>query len=537
MSATIFISIASFCDKLLENTVREAYTKAKHKDRVRFGIVEQNYTEARFAVPSFLQKQVAYLGVSPFESRGACWARALAMTLYNGEDWFLQIDSHMMFDQDWDETMLLAMKDCFEISGKPIISGYPKPFVLENDKPTIKEQIKGALCHNAAKDAKFKEHDLVIKFRTTPVDTDKPQLGFQIGAGFLLAPGDFVFEIPYDPWLYFHGEEQTMSLRAYTRGWDIFHAPDMPIYHLYDNDPKTRYRSKHWTDDFDKKRATRWFDADKRSRSRALAILQGAPLGIYGVGYARSLDDFIEFSGLDYKKREIRPYALRARWEDMEGTFTRIYKQNSWGNKESVSGPSSTLKYTERLRAELPKLFDLLAIQSVFDAPCGDLNWMAKVLDETDINYTGGDIVKVMIDGLKEKYKDKTNMQFMKMDLVKDDYPFADLMLSRDFLFHMSYADTYQILVNFLDSGIEYLFTTTHINDKKPFENKDIATGDFRYIDLLRAPYNFPDDPLFKILDGFDDRYMCLWSREQIQEAVKNCTLTAITEEAEDESA
>ena len=45
---TIFISIASYCDKLLEQTVRDALAKATTPSNLFFGIVEQNFVEQRF---------------------------------------------------------------------------------------------------------------------------------------------------------------------------------------------------------------------------------------------------------------------------------------------------------------------------------------------------------------------------------------------------------------------------------------------------------------------------------------------------------
>ncbi len=86
----------------------------------------------------------------------------------------------------------------------------------------------------------------------------------------------------------------------------------------------------------------------------------------------------------------------------------------------------------------------------------------------------------------------------------------------------MSYENTLEILNNFIDSNIEYFFTTTY---KKPadFINGDIVTGSFRAIDLTKAPYHFSDDALFTVLDGKKDnteRFMCLWNREQVISAV-----------------
>jgi hypothetical protein len=80
------------------------------------------------------------------------------------------------------------------------------------------------------------------------------------------------------------------------------------------------------------------------------------------------------------------------------------------------------------------------------------------------------------------------------------------------------------VLQNFINSKIPYLLTTTHINDGK-IRNKDIATGDFRLIDLFAAPYHFPMDVLFRIEDWKmpdPKREMCLWTREQIIYALGN---------------
>ena len=53
--------------------------------------------------------------------------------------------------------------------------------------------------------------------------------------------------------------------------------------------------------------------------------------------------------------------------------------RNYWGNRESVSGDGSTLAYTHNLRHELAKFLRAFRVVSMFDAPCGDFNWMRAV--------------------------------------------------------------------------------------------------------------------------------------------------------------
>jgi hypothetical protein len=204
-----------------------------------------------------------------------------------------------------------------------------------------------------------------------------------------------------------------------------------------------------------------------------------------------------------------------------EGRFTEIYTLNFWGNKESVSGSGSTSIYTENLRNKLPDLFKKYSTQTIFDAPCGDFNWMKLLLEKTNINYIGGDIVKALIRSNNINYK-KDNIKFIHIDLIKDKFPSADLMICRDCLFHLSFEDTRLVLKNFVDSKIPYLLTTSHKNICS-FKNKNILTGDFREIDLFSAPYSFDPCPIERIDDWIPpdpEREMCLWSREHIISAL-----------------
>ncbi|HTR84577.1 MAG TPA: class I SAM-dependent methyltransferase [Reyranella sp.] len=207
--------------------------------------------------------------------------------------------------------------------------------------------------------------------------------------------------------------------------------------------------------------------------------------------------------------------------DSAEDRFTAIYRINYWGNAESVSGGSSTLESTANLREGLPRLFEAFSVKSIFDAPCGDFNWMRHVLEGRDLDYVGGDIVKPLIDRNNARFANR-RVRFIQVDITRDDFPAVDLMICRDCLFHLSYADTIAALRNIVRANIPYLLTTTHMNDGL-LRNSDIRTGDYREIDLFQAPYSFPKDALFRI--GEDPkrlrvREMCLWDKRQVAEAL-----------------
>lgn len=299
----IFVSIASYYDGMLQHTLLDAISRAKYKDNLTFGIVDQIPFEHRLYPKA---KNIRYVGIDPGEARGACWARALCMSLYEGEEFFLQIDSHTLFDEGWDEDLIKKLESC--PSPKPIISSYPNAFEIVDKQPVRKPTTDGALCNVVTED--FKE-DYTLSFVAHGVE-QKLVPGFALGAGCIFTHGYFVNEVPYDPMLYFIGEEQSMALRAFTHGWDIFHVP-LPLYHLYDTDPGNCYRPKHWDEKHDTQRRVRWWEMDKLAKERLKKLLTGQNIGVYGLGTARTMQDYAEYSGIDYMKRVVNDIAKRPR--------------------------------------------------------------------------------------------------------------------------------------------------------------------------------------------------------------------------------
>lgn len=209
------------------------------------------------------------------------------------------------------------------------------------------------------------------------------------------------------------------------------------------------------------------------------------------------------------------------RYADPASIFTRIYETKWWGGGESASGTGSTIAYTERLRAELPKLLKEFGIASVFDAPCGDFHWMRLVIESTDIDYLGGDIVPQLIRRNSEGLN-VHRARFIVTNIISDDFPQADLWICRDCLIHFSFKDILATLENFSRSEINYLLTTTHLNHSG-FLNTDIRTGDARLIDLFSPPFNLPLDCEVRIVDWLPPdvpREMVLFSRQQIIDAL-----------------
>lgn len=189
----------------------------------------------------------------------------------------------------------------------------------------------------------------------------------------------------------------------------------------------------------------------------------------------------VVFSGKKYKNMLRNPH--------IEERFSEIYKENLWRSKESKSGEGSEIEYTQPLREWLINTVPKLDVDTFLDAPCGDFNWMRRVLPSLKVNYIGLDIVQSVIKE-NQQYFSADKVRFDVANICEDLLPSCDLIMVRDCLFHLSYEDINRFLNNLSRLDYKYLLTTTHIVDDN-FRNSDITSGDFRNIDLFSHPFNF----------------------------------------------
>lgn len=300
----IFISVASYCDELLFFTIKDCLAKAAIPENLVFGVVDQNEASQKDAIEGLgLGARVRYVFINKLDTFGVSWARNVAFSLWDDEDYLLQIDSHTLFEEGWDTHLLKQYQELKKKSAKPIISTYPYAFSFdENNNPTFKEPSrKYALVLRPHPDTSLNEDNAVLRFRAEHQLSDEPVLGYHLAGGFIFTSANFMQEVPYDPYLYFHGEEQSLAVRAYTRGWDIYNPNYIPLYHLYKKAGE-EHTTHHWHKSTSTKRALDGAYLRARAKKRVLRLFYGDGLKgtAYGLGEVRSLADFCALSGIDY---------------------------------------------------------------------------------------------------------------------------------------------------------------------------------------------------------------------------------------------
>lgn len=288
---TIFVSVASYRDSQCAATLRHMFEQADRPDRVFAGVCEQNSTDAAEAcAPLALPKNVRRVAISHLEAKGPTYARYLCSTLYQGEEWYMQIDSHTRFAKGWDTLAIKNARKC--PSKQPILTHYPR---------RIEEFGQGQKGVPVLCKSKFDGHG-VVTFESVimdpPADGVPKRVPF-VSGGFVFMPGTAVRDVPYDPDLphLFQGEEILHSARLWTSGYDFFTPTDNIVFHQYER----KEQPKFWKD-------VKLFHSEQANtlkKVRSLLGLEGPPLAgyRYGMGSARPLQDYWKFAGVDVEKK------------------------------------------------------------------------------------------------------------------------------------------------------------------------------------------------------------------------------------------
>jgi len=326
----IFIQIASYRDPQLIPTIKDCIKNAKKPEKLVFSIAWQHSTEDAWDNLGEFKDDIRFkiVDIDYLESKGACWARNQLQQNYDGEEYTLQLDSHHRFVENWDEELIKMYKQLVKKGHKkPLLTGYVSSFDPDNDPAARIQQPwkmnfdrfipEGAVFFLPATIDDYKE-------RTEPI----PARFYS--AHFAFSTGKFVVEVPHDPEYYFHGEEISIAVRAYTHGYDLFHPHKTIVWHEYTR----KGRKKQWDDD------KQWVSKNVHchSRNRKLFEMDGevkdVDFGIYDFGTERTLEDYERYAGLSFKKRAIQQYTLDNNLapnpplfgEDFDKSFLSIFK-------------------------------------------------------------------------------------------------------------------------------------------------------------------------------------------------------------------
>jgi SAM-dependent methyltransferase len=181
-----------------------------------------------------------------------------------------------------------------------------------------------------------------------------------------------------------------------------------------------------------------------------------------------------------------------------ESAFSYIYENGVWGcdeNGQGTSGGGSDPKNAASYLAFLQQFLADHQITSVVDLGCGDFR-VGNSICWDGINYVGIEVVESVVRRNIENFQ-ASNISFLLADGANYPLPAADLLICKDVLQHLPFADIYQIVRQFRQ--FKYCLI---INDVNPItltcKNKDINRGGYRQLDLTRKPFRLSGGKIFQ---------------------------------------
>ncbi|MEM6665516.1 MAG: class I SAM-dependent methyltransferase [Pseudomonadota bacterium] len=210
---------------------------------------------------------------------------------------------------------------------------------------------------------------------------------------------------------------------------------------------------------------------------------------------------------------------------DLGTVFGDIHRLGYWQGGvygESVSGTGSHQDENAGYAAAVIELMEARGLARIFDCSCGDLNWAVDLLAAPGIDYHGGDIVPALVERNRAAHDlDADHMRVF--DLTETPFLDVDLWHCKDTLFHLSFENIRRVLENFAASTVPFALITTQTTPPEQL-NGDIQNGQYRPLDLTRAPISLPP-PEVTIPNGTHGgipKHSGLWTRETIAAVVRN---------------
>jgi hypothetical protein len=316
----IFVSIASYRDPELLPTLNNMLDNADSPDDLVICIGWQHAKEDSWDSLKKYKDDHRFLiiDIDYTLAKGVCWMRSEIQQYYTNEDYYFQLDSHHRFSKGWD-TQLKDLLNYLISKGsyKPVLSAYIPGYFPDKDPIDRVNEVWGLnIDRFMPAGAIFLRPHHINNWQ----NLKEPFLTRFISAHFIFTLGSFVKEVPYDPNLYFHGEESSLAARAYTHGYNLYAPHKVIVWHEYERSGK----KKHWDDSQD------WKQKDDNSYTRFRKLFgmdpgctpcQRKALAPYGFGTVRSLEDFERYAGLKFSTRQIHKETLEYKYPPIKGDY------------------------------------------------------------------------------------------------------------------------------------------------------------------------------------------------------------------------
>lgn len=334
----LLVLIPSYRDPLCQNTIVNLFEKCKYCERITVALILQlNFTSDNEwdtknpCVGDKFRENFHTLYIPSNITRGTVFARYAATKFWSGEEFVLGIDSHTEFIPAWDEKIIYDYKNVPNTVDIPkerrsywldkyMFTTYPFPMDVDSNYESkhtsdrVENFSEGVpyICSvnfnagqgNSLQAGLFTQNQMMQRINKSNLSPS-----FLVGAGFMFGNYKFLWDVHFDPhapfiWI---GEEVTINLQLWTRGWNFFRPPRNYITHAYGGE----HRGYVYGD-------LKWAIPMKEDSAQRVAYILGIrkelpqcivstrclfELEEYSLGKVRNLSQWKKWTGIDMKKK------------------------------------------------------------------------------------------------------------------------------------------------------------------------------------------------------------------------------------------
>lgn len=317
---SIFLMVASYRDFQCRETVTAALERATYPSRLVIAVVDQTAPGDTPCDEPFepcdqkpgqmlCQHHIKVYRMDSKDATGPVYARHVGYRMYRGEAFAMQVDAHVAFVKDWDESLIHQ----WEATGNEmaVLSTY-----LTDVQHSIKDGVslrktRPIMCNSdfeGRPPARYLRHG--SQPEEEPVIKGEPMMQPFWAAGFSFGRGHFVHRVPYDCCLpmVFMGEEISIGIRGWTHGYDFYTPESSVVFHEYAANSARRHKVHMFWEQASQKR-----QVGSQSLKRLTALIGMAPDILdydktesekYGLGKVRDVNEFYRLFLIDVDNRK-----------------------------------------------------------------------------------------------------------------------------------------------------------------------------------------------------------------------------------------
>jgi hypothetical protein len=239
---SIYVSIPSLYDPEYERTIDDVFKKSTGKYMISVGgAITSDVDFYNYIVKRYKDKDAEFIHLDPYTEYGVGNGRYHSMSLYQDQDYVMQIDAHTKLEQGWDDFIVSLYEQAKKETGNPktVLTSYLGQYEVDGTRNVIA---------NNSRYATFEPNNFfaegIPKWVVIPITDMDPKyqaerfLPSNTYCGqFAFSEGSLALNYGVEKKSMYFDEEITQAMNLISQGYSLVYPNmNLPMTHLYIGD-------------------------------------------------------------------------------------------------------------------------------------------------------------------------------------------------------------------------------------------------------------------------------------------------------------